>query len=281
MPARTLQLERPLLVFDLETTGLDPMTDRIVELGCVKLLPAGRADGGSGGGAGAPGGAPRREIKTWRINPGRPIVPAATAIHGITDADVARCPTFDALAREIAAFFHGCDLSGFHVEGFDLPLLVQEFERVGVAFPDWKPRIVDARTIFTLRESRGLAAALQFYCGREHVGAHGAEADAIAAADVLLAQIERYPDLPATIAELAAACHPVAADALDATGRIRWCEGEAVLGFGKHSGKPLRQLAAEVPDYLRWILAKDFPADTKQIVSEALAGRFPEQPAAR
>jgi DNA polymerase-3 subunit epsilon len=274
MPARRLHLVRPLVVFDLETTGLDPMTDRIVELGCVKLLPFAPGDGPDGV-------AHRREIRTWRINPGRPIVPAATAIHGITDAAVARCPTFDALAREIHAYFAGCDLSGFHVEGFDLPLLAQEFERVGVAFPDWKPRIVDARTIFTLRESRGLAAALQFYCGREHVGAHGAEADAIAAADVLLAQIGRYADLPLDIDALHEACHPVGADALDATGKIRWCEGEAVLGFGKHSGKPLRQLAAEVPDYLRWILAKDFPPDTKQIVAEALSGRFPAQPAAR
>lgn len=270
MPARTLQLDRPLIVFDLETTGLDPMTDRIVELGCVKLLPAGGA-----------GGAPGREIKTWRINPGRPIVPAATAIHGITDADVARCPTFDVLASEVHAYFAGCDLSGFHVEGFDLPLLAQEFERVGLTFPDWKPRIVDARTIFTLHEPRGLAAALQFYCAREHVGAHGAEADAVAAADVLLAQLKRYTDLPLTIDALHAACHPVGADALDATGKIKWCEGEAVLGFGKHTGKPLRLLAAEVPDYLRWILAKDFPADTKQIVAEALSGRFPGQPAAR
>jgi len=271
MPARTLLLERPLIVFDLETTGLDPMTDRIVELGCVKLLPAG----------GAAAGAPQRELKTWRINPGRPIVPAATAIHGITDADVERCPTFDALASEIHAYFAGCDLSGFHVEGFDLPLMAQEFERVGTTFPDWKPRIIDARTIFTLRESRGLAAALQFYCGREHIGAHGAEADAIAAADVLLAQINRYADLPTEVEALHSFCHPVSADALDTTGKIRWCEGEAVLGFGKHTGKPLRQLVAEVPDYLRWILAKDFPADTKQIVAEALSGRFPGKQAAR
>jgi DNA polymerase-3 subunit epsilon len=268
MAARTLTLDRPLIVFDLETTGLDPMTDRIVELGCVKLLPTSGAGGG---------GAPAREIKTWRINPGRPIVPAATAIHGITDADIARSPTFDALASEVHAYFAGCDLSGFHVEGFDLPLLAQEFERVGTTFPDWKPRIIDARTIFTLRESRGLAAALQFYCGREHVGAHGAEADAIAAADVLLAQIDRYADLPTEVEALHSVCHPVSADALDTTGKIRWCEGEAVLGFGKHTGKPLRQLVAEVPDYLRWILAKDFPADTKQIVAEALSGRFPEQ----
>jgi DNA polymerase III subunit epsilon len=282
MTSRSLQLDRPLIVFDLETTGLDPMTDRIVELGCVKLLPltvgaaAGVPAGARGPAAGVPvAGGPQREIRTWRVNPGRPIVPAATAVHGISDADVARCPTFDALADEVHAYFQGCDLSGFHVEGFDLPLMTQEFERVGVSFPDWKPRVIDARTIFTLRESRGLAAALQFYCGREHIGAHGAEADAIASADVLLAQIERYGDLPLDVAALHAVCHPVSADALDTTGKIRWCEGEAVLGFGKHTGKPLRQLASEVPDYLRWILAKDFPQDTKQIVAEALAGRFP------
>jgi DNA polymerase-3 subunit epsilon len=267
MPDRTLTLSCPLVVFDLETTGLDPATDRIVEIGCVKLLPAAR-------------GKPHaREVRTWRVNPGRPIPPAASQVHGISDADVATCPTFDALAREVLGFLEGCDLSGFHVEMFDVPLLAQEFERVGIDFPSWSPRVVDTRTLFVRREPRGLAAALAFYCGREHVGAHGAEADAQAAADVLLAQLSRYPDLDATVDALHAACHPVAEDALDASGKVRWVGGEAVLGFGKHTGKPLRQLAADTPDYLRWILKADFPADTKRIIGEALAGRYPEAPA--
>ncbi|MHC5210144.1 MAG: 3'-5' exonuclease [Planctomycetota bacterium] len=268
MPDRTLTLTCPLVVFDLETTGLDPASDRIVEIGCVKLLP----------GKGA--GAPAREVRTWRVNPGRPIPPAATQIHGITDADVATSPTFDALAREVHAYLEGCDLSGFHVEAFDMPLLAHEFERVGIDFPSWSPRIVDTRTLFVLREPRGLAAALSFYCGREHVGAHGAEADAVASADVLLAQIARYPDLPASVDALHAACHPVAPDAVDAAGKVRWVGGEAVLGFGKHTGKPLRQRAADTPDYLRWIMGADFPPDTKRIIGDALAGRFPAAPAA-
>jgi len=270
MNARTLRLLRPLVVFDLETTGLDPATDRIVELGCVKLLPAGP---GAGGATVHP-----REIRTWRINPGRPIVPAASAIHGITDADVARCPTFDALAREIHAYFAGHDLAGFNVKSFDMKVLTQEFERVGIAFPDWEPRLVDAQMIFVQREPRSLAAALQFYCGREHVGAHGAEADAVATAEVLLAQLGRYTDLPDSMEGLHELCHRVSPDAIDESGKVRWCEGEAVLGFGKHSGKPLRLLAAELPDYLRWMLKADFPSDTKQIVAEALSGRFPAQP---
>jgi DNA polymerase-3 subunit epsilon len=267
MPARTLTLTRPLVVLDLETTGLDPATDRIVEIGCVKLASAGRDS------------QPGREVRSWRVNPGRPIPPASAQVHGITDADVATCPTFDALAREVHGFLEGCDLSGFHVEAFDLPLLAHEFERAGIDFPGWAPHVVDTRSLFVLREPRGLAAALSFYCGRELVGAHGAVADAVAAADVLLAQIERYPDLPASVDALHAACHPVAADAVDAAGKVRWVGGEAVLGFGKHTGKPLRQLAADTPDYLRWMLAADFPADTKRIIGEALAGRYPEGPA--
>jgi DNA polymerase-3 subunit epsilon len=138
---------------------------------------------------------------------------------------------------------------------------------------------VDTRTLFVLREPRGLAAALAFYCGREHVGAHGAEADAIAAADVLIAQVGRYADLPTRVDALHAACHPVALDALDASGKLRWVSGEACLGFGKHNGKPLRQLVADVPDYLRWILGANFPDDTKLIIKEALAGRYPPPPA--
>jgi DNA polymerase-3 subunit epsilon len=267
MPARTLTLDRPLVVFDLETTGLDPASDRIIEIGCVKLLPAKGAAG------------PGRELRAWRVNPGRAIPPAATQVHGITDADVATCPTFDALAREVLGFLDGCDLAGFHVENFDMPLLRQEFERVGIDFPAWSPHVVDTRTLFVLREPRGLAAALAFYCGREHVGAHGAEADALAAADVLLAQVARYPDLPATVGALHAACHPVAPDAVDAAGKVRWVGGEAVLGFGKHTGKPLRLLAADMPDYLRWMLNADFPADTKRIISDALGGRLPKAPA--
>ena len=274
MSARTLKLLRPLVVFDLETTGLDPATDRIVELGCVKLLPIPP-------GAPAEGRAHPREIRTWRINPGRPIVPAATAIHGISDADVARCPTFDALAKEIHAYFFGHDLAGFNVKSFDMKVLTQEFERVGIAFPDWQPRLVDAQMIFVQREPRSLTAALQFYCGREHVGAHGAQADAVATAEVLLAQLGRYNDLPDSMDGLHELCHRVSPDAVDESGKLRWCEGEAVIGFGKHNGKPLRLLAAELPDYLRWMLKADFPADTKQIVAEALSGRFPAQSAAR
>ncbi len=251
-----LRLTRPIVSFDLETTGLDIASDRIVEICCVKL----HTDG-------------RREVRTQRLNPGRPIAPQATAVHGITDADVATAPRFEQAAADLHAFFIGCDLTGFNIEHFDLPLLTNEFGRAGRTFPAADTKVIDSFRIFTMREPRDLSAALRFYCNRELTAAHAAEADALAAADVLLAQVNRYNDLPAEVDGLHAVCRPP--DWLDGQGKIVWVDDEATISFGKNKGKSLRMLVENDPSYLQWICRGNFAPDTIEIVRAALQGIFP------
>ena len=263
MPSRSLRLDRPLISLDLETTGLDPERDRIVEISRVKSAPAGT-----------------RDVRTRRLHPGMPIPPAATAVHGITDADVADCPRFAQVARPLAAFLEGCDVTGFNVERFDLPMLAGEFRRAGVTYPTAGLRVVDSFRLYLRREPRDLASAVRFYCGREHEGLHSAEADAIAAADVLLAQLERYQDLPDDVDGLARAARPEPEpDWIDADGKLVWRSGEAAIGFGRHRDRLLRELAATQADYLRWILAQEFSIEVKEVVGRALRGEFPVPPA--
>jgi len=257
---RSLKLVRPLVVFDLETTGLDVEQDRIVEIATVTLHPDGS-----------------RASWARRVNPGRAIPAGATAVHGIRDVDVRDAPPFARLAPELLARLAGADLSGFNVLGFDLPFLAREFGRAGHAFPADGTRVVDALAVYRLRERRDLTAAVAFYCGREHAGAHGALADSEAAADVLLAQVLRYPDLPADVAALQDACRP--SGALDFQGKFVWREGEAVFTFGKHANKPLRQVAARDASYLEWMISSgSFLPDAKAIARDALAGRMPRLP---
>lgn len=258
MDEKGLTLQRPLVVFDLETTGLDISSDRIVEISCVKIAVDGR-----------------RDVRTRRINPTVPISPAATEVHGITDEDVADQPTFAQLARGLFEFLDGCDLSGFNVEQFDLPILTREFNRVGMTFPRHQVFVVDTWKIFLLKEPRDLAAAYRFYCGKELINAHSAEADTIAAADVLLAQVAKYDDAPTDAEGLYAFAHPVHPNWLDPDGKIVWQGDEAVLGFGKHRGRPLRRMATEEPDYLRWMATASFSDEVAKIVNAALDGDFP------
>jgi DNA polymerase-3 subunit epsilon len=254
----SLDLTRPLVVFDLETTGVDTANDRIIEIGLVRLMPDGS-----------------RETRAWLVNPGQPIPAGATEVHGITDADVADAQTFAQLASEVHTAFQGADLSGFNAERFDVPLLAAEFGRVGISFPDSDVKTVDSHTLFVRREPRNLAAAVTLYCDRSHDGAHRAEADAVAAADVLLGQLARYPDLPRDVAGLVDACRRKDPSWVDSGGKIAWMGEQAVLTFGKHRNRGLRQLVDDESNYLRWILDKDFPDDTKSVISEALAGRYP------
>jgi DNA polymerase-3 subunit epsilon len=258
---RHLVLSRPLVVFDLETTGLDVRSDRIVEVSCVKI----GVDGS-------------HEIRTRRINPGMPISPQATAVHGITDEDVRDEPSFGQLARSLFALLEGCDLSGFNIEGFDLPMLTSEFERVGIRFPAGPTHVVDSWRIFLQKEPRDLTAAYRFYCGRDLAAAHSAEADAKAAAEVLLAQVARYADLPTAVDGLHDFCHPVHPEWIDGDGKLVFSANEACLAFGKHRYKTLRRMVQEESDYLHWILQSDFSDEVKDIVREALSGRFPVPP---
>ena len=258
---RFLALDRPLAVFDIESTGLNPRTDRILELAVVRLEP--------GGG---------RTERTWLLNPGVPIPVESTAIHGITDETVRDAPRFEERAAEILAFFRDCDLGGFGLSKLDIPILEEEFARCGMFFNAGGRRLVDALRVYHRREPRDLSAAMRFYCGEELEGAHGAAADAAAALRVLEGEFARYPDLPTDPDAFDREINPRDPFNVDREGRFRWANREATVNFGKKKGQTLRALAAEDPSFLRWIARSDFPLDTRRIASDALAGRFPECP---
>jgi DNA polymerase-3 subunit epsilon len=259
---RNLELDRPLVCFDLETTGTDPATDRIVEISCLRVAPAGD-----------------REARTRRINPEQPIPPEATAVHGITDDDVRDAPTFRQVAKALLDWLGDADLAGFNAARFDVPLLEQEFRRCGLELNLARRRVIDAMVIFKRKEPRDLTAAVRFYLDRDHEGAHSAEADVTATLEILEAQVERYEDLPNTVGELARWTRAARPGAVDPDGKFVWRNGEAVFAFGKHQGKSLRTVAQSAPDYLRWITSSDFPPEAKELVTAALAGRFPESDA--
>lgn len=252
-----LTLERPLVIFDVETTGTDPMADRIIEIALVKIRP----DGG-------------RDLLERRVHPGMPIPAGSTAIHGITDADVADLPPFGAIAAEVAAFVEGCDLGGYNAIKFDIPVLQAELRRAGLDLTLAGRALVDPQRIFFLKEPRDLSAALRLYCGRDLVGAHGALADAEATVDVLLGQLERYPDLPVTPAGIS---DLLSEGLLDPEGKLRWRDGEAVIGFGKNRGQTLREISERTPEYLRWMISASFSDEVKSIARDALNGKFPER----
>jgi len=258
-----LKLDRPLAVIDLETTGLNPRLDRVVEMAILKVMPDGR-----------------REDHVFRINPGMPIPAAVTAIHGITDADVAAQPKFADLAPQIWELLDDCDLAGFGIARYDVLMLREEFARCSMTFQEEGRRLLDAQRIFHMKEPRNLTAALAFYCQEEHVDAHGAKADCEAALKVLAAQLRRYPDLPADLDALDEYCSQRKPDWADKAGKLRWLDGEIVINFGAQClGQKLRALVQDNPKFLRWLLKSDFPCDTKQIVSDALEGRYPTPPA--
>lgn len=263
---------RPIVFFDLETTGTNIMNDRIVEISTVKIFPDGT-----------------RKDYTCRVNPEMHIPEEATAIHHISDADVANEKTFKQRADNLFIYLEGCDLGGYNIVKFDLPVLIREFQRAGLQFSTEGRRVVDAYAIFCRMEPRNLTAAYKFFCGKKLEGAHGAAADTMATVEVFEAQLKKYgagdyTELPENIEkfpenmdELAAFCSSQAPDWVDANGRFKWRGNEVVAAFGRHSGTPLRTIAQEYPDFLRWILKADFPDDVKKIASDALIGKFPQK----
>jgi len=217
-----LQLKRPLVVFDLETTGISVTADRIVEICMLKANPDGQ-----------------EEIRTYRVNPEMPIPSGASEVHGIYDADVADKPTFKTIANEINFFLKDCDFGGFNSNKFDFPLLVEEFYRAGIDFDIEKRKFIDAQRIYHFKEPRNLKAALKFYCDQDLENAHSAEADTVATWQVLKAQIERYDDIPHDIEGL----HKMSGQSnlADLAGRlIVDAKGETVFNFGKHIGKSVK-----------------------------------------
>ena len=256
---RSLKLERPLAFIDVETTGLNPYSDRIVELSILKIHPDGR-----------------EEYKSHRVNPEMHIPAEATAVHGITDTDVAGETFFRQYAKSVRDFLEGCDIGGFNVIKFDLPCLEAEFARAKVDFTRRDRYLVDSQVIYHKREPRTLEAAYQKYCGKEMVNAHRAEEDAKATAEILDSQLEMYQDLPRGVAGLCALCYQVGENAVDSEGKFTWSQGEATFNFGKHKERSLREIAIDYPDYLEWMSRGDFSPEIKDIVIKALKGGFPE-----
>lgn len=255
------KLERPLAFLDIEATGIMPRSDRIIDLAIVKILPGGQ-----------------RSVHKFRVHPGIPIPAESTRIHGISDADVAACPSFAAVAGQVAEALDGCDLAGYNLIRFDVPLLAEEFIRANIQFSLEGRRIVDVQRIFHKREPRDLSAALSYYCGEMHFDAHGAEADALATLRVLEGQFDRYPDLPRDIGELDQYCNPRAPDWVDSAGKLRWVNGEIVLNFSRKKGETLRNLIATDKGFVKWMLRGDFPRDLQDIVRKAMEGDWPAPP---
>lgn len=253
-----LKLERPLIIFDLETTGTDPQRDRIIEMAAIKIWPDGR-----------------RDEKTRRFNPGIPIPKEATAVHGITDADVKDEPPFAKVARGekgVASYFAGCDLAGYNIINFDIPMLTAELERAGEKLDIAQIAVVDAFKIFISREPRNLSGAVRFYCGKEHADAHAALGDVRATLDVLEAQLNRYRDLPESVRELDRATRDP--EEVDRRGKLKWIDGEVAVNFGRHKSKTLRYLSREEPDYIRWMIDSKVVEEAVHHLHDALLGHF-------
>jgi DNA polymerase III subunit epsilon len=256
-----LKLDRPLAIFDIESTGTSPRADRIIELAVIRI----EADGSE-------------TPQNWLVNPTLPIPVESTAIHGITDEIVKECPTFAQIAGQVDAFLKGCDLGGYNVLRFDIPMLNEEFLRAGLNLDVENRRVLDAQRIYHLREPRDLAAALRFFCGREHLDAHGAEADTRATLEVIKGEFLKYSDLPRDMETLDRQFNATDPFNADRGGRLRWVDGELTINFGKKKGARVKDLVAEDPGYLKWILRGDFPMDTRKIVQDALDGIYPPAP---
>ena len=245
----TLKLSKPIAFFDLETTGINIATDRIVEISIAKIFPGGD-----------------KEIKTKLINPTIPISLESSAVHGITDADVADKPTFKEVAKELAHFIEGCDLGGFNSNKFDVPLLAEEFLRADVDFDVSKRNLVDVQNIFHKMEQRTLSADYNFYCNKSLENAHSAEADTMATYEILEAQINKYDELKNDVTFLADFSRRT--NNADLLGRIIYNdEGIEVFNFGKHKGKPVTQVLAQDPGYYSWMMNGDFPLYTKKVLT--------------
>lgn len=245
-----LNLRKPLVFFDLETTGTDTAKDRIVEISVLKVHPGGK-----------------EETRTRRVNPEMPIPPASTEVHGITDEDVKDEPTFKQVAKSLANFMEGCDVAGFNSSRFDIPLLAEEFLRAGIDFDFSKRKMVDVQIIFHKKEQRTLEAALKFYCGKDLTDAHSAEADTKATYEVLKGQLAMYPDLENDIDFLSREFSAYNNN-VDLAGRIILNEdGVEVFNFGKHRGKSVVEILKTEPSFFSWMLDADFPLNTKQVLT--------------
>lgn len=256
-----LSLRKPLIFFDIEATGTDPENDRIIEICLLKVLSDGK-----------------KEVFLERINPGIPIPPESTVIHGIRDGDIREKPYFRAVAGRILEFIAEGDLAGYNILRFDVPLLAKEFSKAGLDFSLEGRFLIDMMKIFHRKESRDLSAALRFYCNKELAHAHSAQADTEAVADIFWAQLERYPDLPRDISLLHQYCNSKDERFVDSSGRFAWRYGKAYFNFGKYRGYCLEQISREDRNYLAWLLEEGRLSDEAwSICQRALEGEFPSK----
>ncbi|HEY4785501.1 MAG TPA: 3'-5' exonuclease [Bacteroidales bacterium] len=244
-----LNLKNPLIFFDLETTGINVASDRIIELSYLKVFPD-----------------DHEESKTIRINPEMPIDPKATAIHGITNEDLKDCPTFKSIAQTLANTFEGCDFAGYNSNKFDLPLLAEEFLRCDVDFDLKKRKFIDVQVIFHKMEQRTLSAAYKFYCSKDLDNAHSAEADTRATYEVLQSQLEKYHDLNNDVDKLSD--FSAQTRNVDFVGRIVLNEKDVeVFNFGKYKGMAVEEVFEKDPGYYGWMIGNDFPLYTKKVLT--------------
>jgi DNA polymerase-3 subunit epsilon len=244
-----LNLKKPLAFFDLESTGVDIAKDRIVEIGIIVIHPD-----------------QTKQVITKKINPTIPIPLEASQIHGIYDEDVITAPKFSEVAKELFDLLDPCDFAGFNSNRFDIPMLLEEFMRAGIALDIEKRRMVDIFRIYTMFEKRDLTSAYKFYCHKDLANAHSAEADIQATYEILLGQIGKYPDLQNDVQAL----HELSNQEIiiDSGRRFVYQNGKPSYNFGKHKGKSIEQVFKEDPSYYSWMLNGDFPAHTKQKLKE-------------
>lgn len=251
----SLQILRPLAIIDLETTGIDLATDKIIEIAIVKLMPDGTT-----------------QKKRKLINPQKPIPQASSNVHGITDEMIKDAPTFKQVANEIKQFLSNCDLGGYNSNRFDIPMLVEEFLRSGLEFSIEGRKMIDVQKIFHSMEQRTLSAAYKFYCNKVLENAHSAEADAEATLEILHAQVVRYPQLGLSIETILNCIGED--DCVDFARRMIMIDGIETFNFGKHKGKPVAHVLKAEPQYYDWMMKGDFSLHTKQKLTEIFNRTF-------
>ncbi|MGB0879772.1 MAG: exonuclease domain-containing protein [Polaribacter sp.] len=245
-----LKLTKPIIFFDLETTGISIATDRVVEISILKVFPNGN-----------------KESKTWLVNPEIKIPKEASDIHGITNEQVVTEPTFKELAPKINEMIADCDLAGFNSNRFDIPLLAEELMRAGIDFDMNNRKAIDVQVIFHKKEQRTLSAGYKFYCGKELEGAHGAEADTNATYEILLAQLDKYDDIGNTVGALSE--YSTHGKRADFAGFILFNDKDKeIFSFGKYKGRTVEEVLKENPGYNAWIQKADFPLYTKKVLRE-------------
>ena len=244
-----LQLTKPLAFIDLETTGVNLAIDRIIEIAIVKVLPDGK-----------------RSVKRKLINPEMPIPKLSSDLHGITNEMVKDAPAFREVAHELKQMLDGCDIAGYNSNRFDIPMLVEEFLRAEVDFDMKGRRLIDVQNIFHKMEQRTLTAAYKFYCNKVLDGAHSAEIDATATHEILIAQLQRYPDLGTSVESVLKLIGEETI--VDFARRFIMENGIEIFNFGKYKGRPVAEVLKSEPQYYDWMMKGDFPQYTKQKLTE-------------